>query len=130
MEATVQANKVTLARESRGLTQTELGNRLAVRQGTVSKIEAGLIGVSDDLLAKIATVLDYPPSFFVQTDPIFGGGLNDVYHRKRASVPTKRLKRVYANINVRLMHIARLLRSVELECNIPRLSVDEHRGEV
>ena len=43
----VNYNMVTLARESRGLTQSELAGELGVTQGKISKIEQGLLSISD-----------------------------------------------------------------------------------
>ena len=60
----VNYNMVTLARESRGLTQSELAGELGVTQGKVSKIEQGLLSISDQMLSEISSCLKYPQNFF------------------------------------------------------------------
>lgn len=127
---TINPAMVTLGREGRGLTQTELSNRLEVSQGQLSKIEAGLCPVSDVLLAKLSKVLDYPEQFFYQTGPIYGPSTSEFFHRKRQSVSLKLLGQVHAQINMRRMHVATLLRAVDLEKNhIHYFDLDEFDGK-
>jgi Zn-dependent peptidase ImmA (M78 family)/transcriptional regulator with XRE-family HTH domain len=117
---------VTLAREARGLTQTELARALGVSQAMLSKIEAGFKAPTDAMLARISNSLDFPEAFFFQTDSVFGPGLSEFFHRRRQDVAVKVLARVHAQINVIRMHVARLLRSVELpELKIRPLDVAE-----
>lgn len=110
----VNAAMVTLAREARGLTQTELARALGVSQGMLSKVEAGFKAPTDAMLAKLATELEFPEHFFAQVDPVFGPGLSEFFHRRKQDVGVKMLGRVHAQVNIIRMHIARLLRAVEL----------------
>jgi|CXWL01.1.fsa_nt_gi Zn-dependent peptidase ImmA (M78 family)/DNA-binding Xre family transcriptional regulator len=105
---------VTLAREAHGLTQTELAQMLGISQAMLSKIEAGVKPVTDAVLDRLCQFLNYPESFFLQTDTVFGPGLSEFFHRRRQDVSVKVLARVHAQINIIRMHIARLLRSVEI----------------
>ena len=105
---------LTLARESRGFTQTELAELLDISQAMLSKLEAGAKLPTQDMIARLAVALRYPPGFFYQTDPTFGPGLSEFYHRRRQDVGVKVLTRIHAQINVIRMHIARLLQAVEL----------------
>ncbi|MNB92890.1 helix-turn-helix protein [compost metagenome] len=105
---------VTLARESRGISQIELAKALGLSQGKMSKIENGLLGLSRDELSKIAIVLDYPFSFFQRDDKVHGVGLSEFYHRKRQSVPQKSLNKIYAKLETRRMELAQLLKSIDL----------------
>ena len=79
---------VILARESERFTQSELAAKLGVGQATVSKIEAGLLEVTRDLLGKLSSVLNYPADFFQQQDRVFGVGASEFFHRKRQSLGT------------------------------------------
>jgi len=117
--ARVQADKVVLGRESRGLTQTQLAAAIRLSQAAVSKIESGLIPVSDEVLARLTTALHYPASFFEQADSVLGASPGELYHRKRQSASVKLLTKLYAQVNIQRMQITRLLRSVEVECQIP-----------
>jgi Zn-dependent peptidase ImmA (M78 family) len=95
----------------------------------LSKLEAGIKAPSEPLVARVSAALGYPPSFFYQTDPVFGAGLSEFYHRKRQSVGVKTLARTHAQINVTRMHVARLLRSVDLvESKIKPLDMDDFDG--
>lgn len=117
---------VTLAREARGLTQTELAHLIEVSQAMMSKIEAGGKVPTATMLNKIAERLQYPESFFFQTDPVFGPGLSEFFHRKRQDVGVKTLGKIHARINIMRMHVARLLRSVTLEpCQIRPIDLDD-----
>lgn len=106
---------LVLARESRGYTQSDLAMRLSVAQSFVSKIESGLLDVSESLLETISEVLDYPASFFCQTDAVYGYGSACIYHRKRQSVPAYILRKLIAEMNVLRIQVTRLLRGTEVE---------------
>ena len=105
---------LVLGRESRGLTQKELAEALSITQGTLSKIEGGLLQLSDDELIILSKVLNYPKHFFAQTDQIYGPGTSELYHRKRQDIPIKLLKKVHATMHLRHMQIDRLLKSVDI----------------
>lgn len=127
----VNSKMVTLARESRGVTQGELAKRIAetlgraVTQGTISKIEQGLLNVSDEILTSLVSVLKYPQSFYYQNDEIYSAGMSQ--HRKRASLPSKTLCKIDALTNIIRLHIKSLLKSVEgLDTRIPYYDIDEY----
>ena len=84
----VNPDMVVLARESRGLSQTDLANRIGVRQATVSKFETDLIRVSEEHLVALARELEYPTSFFEQPDRLLGFASTCVFHRKRQAIRT------------------------------------------
>ncbi len=120
---------VTLGREARGLTQTELAPSLGVSQAMLSKLEAGFKAPTDAMLERLSVSLEFPQEFFFQTDPVFGPGLSEFFHRRRQDVGVKVLARVHAQINIIRMHVARLLRSVEFpEVKIRPLDMAEFQG--
>lgn len=122
---------VRLARESRGLTQSALSRLLGVDQAKISRVEDALRRVSSDELESLARALDYPPSFFFQRDVITGPGIGELFHRKRQSVPSRVLAMVHAQINIRRMHIARLLQAVETpERRIPHIDPEEFSDDI
>lgn len=117
---------LTLARMSRGLTQTELASALEVTQGRVSKIEHGFFEPNEELVARMGVVLKYPTEFFFQ--PGYINTLPSWFHRKRKHLPQATLGRIHAEIAIRLRNIAKLLvstvvRAVHL---VPQLDIDEH----
>ena len=113
-----------LARESRGVTQADLAENLAISQGLLSKIENGVVVPLDDLIAKMAHTLRYPREFFTQADRMYTPPT--WFHRKRQRLAGRTLDQVHALVNLALMHLRRLLRSVEVDegPGIPRIDVD------
>ena len=104
---------VILARQSRGLTQSELASQMQVGQGTVSKMEAGLAHPTKDELERLATTLCYPMHFFTQKRRVIGAGINELFHRKHVVVSARKLNKVHACAAIRIMNIEDLLRSYE-----------------
>lgn len=124
----INHNMIVLARDSRGLSQEALADKLGVTQGRVSKMESGLLAVPDEVLQKLCLVLDYPPSFFRQSGSLLGVGVAEVFHRKHRDVPKRPLNKLYATVEIRLRNIDALLRAGEIEVNVPRLPVEDYLG--
>lgn len=59
---------ILLARDYRNLTQNQLSKDLNITQGTLSKIENGILPVyeGDSLASEISTKLNFPIKFFLQ----------------------------------------------------------------
>jgi Zn-dependent peptidase ImmA (M78 family)/transcriptional regulator with XRE-family HTH domain len=94
---------LTLARESRGWTQSDLAAEMtlladgeAVSQGYVSRAEAGRLPVKGDRLAWFASALRYTPQMLCRTTDSGGVGVGLVHHRKRAAMGALALRRVHA----------------------------------
>ncbi len=131
MSDEVQPQMVVLGRESRGLRQSDLAQRLAVSPPFLSRMESGIRPVSPEILARLSETLGYPEDFFTQTDPIIGFGTSELFHRRKQDLSNRTLGMVHAQINIRRMNLARLLKSVEIgEVNVPLLDVDEFDGDV
>lgn len=134
MDKKINLDMIRLARESRGLNQSELARMLSVSQGKVSKIESGLLEASDDMLSNLSRALDYPEHFFAFDDAVYGAGISGIsvlYHRKRQSLSNKIIEKIHAQINIRRIHLARLLKAVELKNNhFQHYDVDEYDGKV
>jgi len=101
-----------LARESRGLTQKELSNRLDIGQGTLSKIEQGLQGASDEILGKLSRILKYPDSFYKLRCNVYNPNL--IYFRKRISISKKILSKAEANMNIIRIALEKMLNNIDL----------------
>ncbi|NQW23603.1 MAG: ImmA/IrrE family metallo-endopeptidase [SAR202 cluster bacterium] len=131
-ESTDHINRemLTVARESRGLTQTEFARAIGVTQGMASKIEVGLIRVSPMLLERISEVLHYPVSFFRNHDPVYGPGVSEFYHRSLKKVSKKLTNKIYALMNIKLTQLSRMLRNIEWDMprSIPMLDIDDFEG--
>lgn len=123
-----------LARQYRGLSQAEVAQTAGLDQGHYSRIERGLLNgsPSDATIGALSGALKFPREFFFQGDELSGLpiSVHDVAWRKRASVNASDMKRLHAELNIRVMHLRRLLTSVEVaeELPLPRLDVDELGG--
>jgi Zn-dependent peptidase ImmA (M78 family)/transcriptional regulator with XRE-family HTH domain len=128
MNKQVVAEMITLARDSRGLTQGDLAERLGVSQGKISKYESGILQVSDEDLSKLCKVLDYPPVLFFRPLPMSCSASGCLYHRKRQSMPVLELRRIQATLKIIHMQTAPLLRGLTLEDNrFYRMDVDDYK---
>lgn len=130
MDKSINPDMITLARESRGLKQSDLAERISITQGRLSKIESGILPVTEEVLKKISQALEYPENFFSFSDPVYGLGPTVFYHRKRQSLSPTVLKYIHAQINMRCIQVAQLLRRGSLEVRIHRMNIDEYDGRV
>lgn len=105
MISTVNPKMLIVARESRGLTQSVLAQKIGVAQGTISKAEAGQ-SVGDDLVTAYAEALDYPPKFFYQ--PHEFRHLPVVFYRKRKTISAVDYRKIEAAANIVRGHLAAL----------------------
>ena len=127
MHQTANPEMVTIARLSRGMTQTELAESIGRSQATVSKVEQGQQRVTDDLLDALVQALRYPPAFFYEQGTRFLPGVS--YHRKRQSLSKGDRERIEGVSNVQRLHVRRLLQAAEIPSDIPRLKLDDFEGD-
>lgn len=128
-----QFNKglLLLARQYRRRSQTDVAAASGINQGHYSRIENGLTldGPSRESVERIAAALSFPTDFFYQEDGLAGLPLSvHPMNRKKASVGEGALKQVHAELNIRLMHLRRYLRAVDLEPKLPRPQIDVDEG--
>lgn len=115
---------ITLARESRGKSQTDLAIDLDITQAAVSKLEKGQIPADGKLLEKLCTVLKYPESFFCRNFEIYPPPMQ--FYRKHKTLPAKISKKIEAATNVYRLHIEQLLKSSEIDfIPIPECDIDD-----
>ena len=123
-----------LARQYRGRSQAEVAQAAGLDQGHYSRVERGLLNSAptDATIEAIARALEFPVSFFMQDDELAGLPLSvhDVAWRKKASASVGELKRLRAELNLRVMNIRRFLNAVDVspELPLPRIDVDEAGG--
>lgn len=117
---------LVLARESRGLTQRELVNKIPnLNAGNYSKMEKGLLNVTDEMLNNIASHLKYPVSFFYKE--AIKTPVSSFYYRKRATLNKTKLALLEAKFDIVRMCLDEFLDSVEIpEYNIPKFEITEN----
>lgn len=122
-ELSYSVDALVLARESRGLTQTELAKRTGFSQAAISKVEHRLITPTPELVRKIAVELRYPESFFLGSR-IVRRDLPATFYRKRASLGPPAIRRIAAQMDVRRRHLTELLRAAETpEARVPMVEL-------
>lgn len=128
MSATLNPEMLILARESRGLSQTDLHRKTGIPQAAISKYESGVSAVPEDRLETIAESLGYPTRFFFRPDRVHGYGSSCFYHRKQQSLPVRKLREIQAQMNVRRLAVTPLLQGIQIETEIrfDRLDIDEY----
>ncbi|TXM96604.1 ImmA/IrrE family metallo-endopeptidase, partial [Methylobacterium sp. WL64] len=130
MAQVANADMLRVARQLRGLPQGEAATQLGLTQATLSRIENKItVTIGDDVIDRAAEIYDLPRSFFYQPDSILGAPVSvHPLWRKKASVTTRDLDVIIAELNIRVMHLRRLLDAVELEATykIPRLDIETH----
>ncbi len=119
-----------LARESRGLTQTQFARDIGVSQAEVSKFENGIKEPTDGQIKRIAGRLGYTVGFFFLEESIRAFGSGCVYHRKRKAATDTKLNHLLAQINVKRIQVKHLMKSVDTRTtqSFHRLDVDEYSG--
>ena len=132
MSSEFNPDLLRIGRQARGWSQTELSRQSGVSQANLSKLENGLIRPTDDVLNRVGSALHFPQSLFFEPDRMLGLPISvHPMYRKRASVGQRSLERLEADLNIRLIHIRRLLKSVEFdpELPLPELDIDEFSGD-
>ncbi|MER9626074.1 XRE family transcriptional regulator [Mesorhizobium sp. M0296] len=119
---------MALARDSRGINQSVLADRMGVAQGTISKIEAGLMAAPEDFVVALAGTLGYEPDFFFETGRPYG--MPPFHYRRRKKLGQKPLDKMIAEMNIRRIQLGILLKSGGVKTNgfIPEIDRDEYQG--
>lgn len=114
---------ITVARESRGLSQLELAEKLGVSTSHMSRIEQDFIEVGENHLKSISAVLNYPEEFFYQEGETLPPALA---LRKRNIVAQKVLLPIDAQVNIYRLTIEKLIKAISYsDINLPVLDIEK-----
>ena len=125
-EQSFNPEMLRLARDHRGVTQDDLAKQSGVTQALISKLEHGFVAQpSEDVVERLATALGCAVAFLYE--PGRRVGFPHFHQRERAKLTAKPLARIGAIINIQRQHIAKLMRSYEIEAAkpIPQIDLDE-----
>jgi Zn-dependent peptidase ImmA (M78 family) len=123
VEMQAKPDMLMLVRESRGLTQAEVADRMAklsaalgapVSQGYVSRAEKGRLVVSGDRLGLYAQALECVPSLLCLDPQVADVGIGLVHHRKRAALSAPALRRIHAQLALTRLHVQQLLEAAQV----------------
>lgn len=124
MTQTINPNMILLAREARGLTQTDLAEKLHTYKANISRLEHGDGGADEETLVALSEATNYPPQFFLQKGEILPVNLS---YRKRKQVAAKLLTPIEAQINIIRRHVQFVTRSLEKSApELPLYEVNEN----
>jgi Zn-dependent peptidase ImmA (M78 family)/transcriptional regulator with XRE-family HTH domain len=93
----INPHMIVLARESRGMTQQELADKIDSYKVNISRLERGQAEVNDTLLERLSDATGYPIQFFYQPGeqlPLYTA------YRKRQHVPAAVLNPIEAQVNI------------------------------
>ena len=117
-----------LARQRLGLTQKDASKRLGIPQPLLSRFENRVSEPDDALLIKAGRVYDMPRSFFEILEPIYGPPVSvHTMLRGRADVRARDVDLITAELNIRVIHLRRLLEGVDFvpTFDIPSICVEQ-----
>lgn len=116
-----------IARQACGLSQQALSKRTKVSQADLSRLENGLLEPNNETLRNFSTVLGFPHGFFFQTGSIVGPPLS-IQYRKRRRSSQYAVGLLEAEINIRTLHIRRLLDAANLKTTLalPSLELEDY----
>lgn len=124
MKKQVNPYLIILGRETEGLTQKELADRVGINQANISRIETGFISASEEMIKKISEILNYPMSFFYETGKTHSTNLH--YFRKAKALKIKDFSRINAEGIVDRLRIEKLLNAVEIETEYIKMEIEEY----
>jgi len=130
-ESNFRPELISLRRRMLILSQAQLAENLGIQQGSLSKIEQGLLSANEAVVAKLANSLRCPVSFFYQNEREYGPPMSaHPMYRKKVSASQKVLDGIVAELNVRIAHIRKFLSAVDFEPELPfpRYDLDDFDG--
>lgn len=118
---------IEIARISRGFNQKDLAEKVGIEQGTISKLETGLLSANKEILDKLCHVLNYPPSFFADNINVLSPLIT--HYRKRKSIANQKLDFIEYNIYIRKHIIKKLLKSADIPYKLFHLDPQDYDPE-
>lgn len=117
----INSEILKLAREVRFITQEELANIIGIEQGTLSKIEKGILQADQEIVKNISKALELPVTFFYQEKkviPVEG------HYRRKISTSVKKMKQYVAQMTIAEWHFMSMLDEIDLpETQLPKWDI-------
>ncbi len=132
MYASFNGDLLRLARQYRGLNQRDLAAKLSAEASTISRIENGVIEPPPEFVERAAIALDVLPALFSQPDRVYGLPVSvHPMWRKKAAFPQREIDRALAELNLRIIHLRRLIGSIEYRpaAEMPELDIESHGND-
>jgi Zn-dependent peptidase ImmA (M78 family)/DNA-binding XRE family transcriptional regulator len=114
---------LTVARESRGLTQIELAEKLNLSPSNISRMEQDFIETTPVNFNAIVEALNYPEEFFYQDGETLPPALA---LRKRNIVAQKIMVPIEAQVNIYRLNVEKLIKAISYpEIGLPVLDIEK-----
>lgn len=113
MSSQYNREMITLGRQLRGLTRTELAKLSGLSQSHLTRVENGDRPLNDEIAKAIAEALGRPLKFLRWEGELFAG--SHVFHRRRASTRVRDVERTNAFINFARLRVIRMLEGANLK---------------
>lgn len=127
-QATINPQMILLAREARGMSQSDLAERLNSYKASISRLEHGDGPVDENTLIALSEATHYPPHFFMQKGEILPVNLS---YRKRKQVPAKLLTPIEAQMNIIRNHVQMIINGLgNADITLPVFEVTEKHTPV
>jgi Zn-dependent peptidase ImmA (M78 family)/DNA-binding XRE family transcriptional regulator len=107
MSQSINGQMITLARETRGITQRALADHLSLTQATISRYESGWAEIPSDIVRRMAIFLGRPESFFFWNERLYGASC--LYHRRKQRITQRDLNKIHAQVNLLRIQASRLM---------------------
>lgn len=127
----LNGSMLRLARQKKGFHQKDAAPLLGVEQPLLSRFENGMSQPNEDFLLRAEKLYEIPRTFFFLTDTIYGPPVSvHAMWRKKSEVSARDMDSIVADLNIRAMHLRRLLEGVDLrtKADIPSLDIDDYEG--
>jgi Zn-dependent peptidase ImmA (M78 family)/transcriptional regulator with XRE-family HTH domain len=129
MEHIFNGEILKLLRKSKNTSQKTLCEAINISQGTLSKIEQGLMQPLESLVTVLADYFEVKPDFFFQNEEQYSAAYP--YHRCRTTLQIADRDRVEAIGNLYRIHIKKLLDAVDIAYKfVPIPSADATPQEI
>lgn len=103
---------LALARRRRQISQVGLAKAAGTTGSLVSQYENGSAPMSEQMVRRLAEVLDYPLSFFQRNSEFAGLVGGAIFHRKQQRLPAKTLYRAHALAEIRHLEVTTMLETL------------------
>ncbi|MBN2729107.1 MAG: ImmA/IrrE family metallo-endopeptidase [Bacteroidales bacterium] len=120
----INFKQLTFAREYRGYSQTELAKNISgLSQSNLSKFEKGISTISDELLERIISFLDFPVGFFNKN---ISNAVENPHYRKRSTISKKVVTDIESRIKIVGYLVDQMTESIEWpDFNLNTLDIEE-----
>jgi Zn-dependent peptidase ImmA (M78 family)/DNA-binding XRE family transcriptional regulator len=128
------ARMITLVRESKAMSQSELAAAAGITQGYLSKAENGLTELNGDRLRAVAEALGCPPQLLTNDDPQRGMEVSCMFHRRRrrrSRMTVAATRKIEALSHFTRITVDSLLGGVDVgtDIELTRMDIDDYEGD-